>query len=245
MDKSRGRSCGRKTWTERAKEDRYRSTEGTGEKSAGFDGQGDSGKVGGEAIDGVQLVAQIGVQVKKKALRYAQGLTEKGCEARELFCKEIESLVEKSMSVIYLDETGFVQDVHRTQAWGLKGEVVYGCQSAQQRPRMNLIGGYVNHKLIAPMLFQGACNTQVFNQWLEHMLLPELAAGSVIVMDNASFHKSQASRDLIEQAACHLLFLPPYSPDLNPIEHVWANLKRERRTSMCSVEELLQTSLYL
>jgi len=178
-------------------------------------------------------------------LRYAQGLTEKGCEARELFCKEIESLVEKSMSVIYLDETGFVHDVHRTQAWGLKGEVVYGCQSAQQRPRMNLIGGYVNHKLIAPMLFQGACNTQVFNQWLEHMLLPELAAGSVIVMDNASFHKSQASRDLIEQAACHLLFLPPYSPDLNPIEHVWANLKRERRTSMCSVEELLQTSLYL
>ena len=95
------------------------------------------------------------------------------------------------------------------------------------------------------MLFTGACNTAVFNEWLEHMLLPQLQVGSVIVMDNAAFHKSQRTLELIAQAGCEVLFLPPYSPDLNPIEHVWANLKRQRQHLLCSVEQLLQTSDYL
>jgi transposase len=71
----------------------------------------------------------------------------------------------------------------------------------------------------------------VFNQWLEHMLLPELSTGSVIVLDNASFDKSAQTRQLVEQAGCQLLYLPPYSPDLNPIEKLWANLKRDAGAS--------------
>jgi transposase len=84
---------------------------------------------------------------------------------------------------------------------------VYGLQSGQQRPRTSLIGGYLQHKLIAPMVFAGTCNTAVFNQWLEYMLLPELITGTVIVLDNASFHKSRQTRQLVEQAGCQLLYL--------------------------------------
>ncbi|MDR0273909.1 MAG: transposase [Burkholderiaceae bacterium] len=73
---------------------------------------------------------------------------------------------------------------------------LYDLQNAQQRPRTSLIGGYREHKLMVPMLFEGACNTEVFNQWLEHMLLPQLASGSVLVLDNASFHQSQPTRRL-------------------------------------------------
>ncbi|MDR0275465.1 MAG: transposase, partial [Burkholderiaceae bacterium] len=64
---------------------------------------------------------------------------------------------------------------------------MHGLQNAQQRPRTRLIGGYCEGKLIAPMLFEGTCNTEVFNQWLEHMLLPQWASGSTMVLDNASF----------------------------------------------------------
>jgi transposase len=94
---------------------------------------------------------------------------------------------------------------------------VRGLQNSQPRPRTSLIGAYRHRKLLAPKLFEGTCNTEVFNQWLEHMLLPELIAGSVIVRDNATFHTSQRTQELVEQAGCELLFLAPYSPDLNPI----------------------------
>lgn len=76
------------------------------------------------------------------------------------------------------------------------------------------------------MIFNGSCNTELFNNWVEHFLIKELKAGQFVVMDNASFHKSQKTRDLIESVGCTLIFLPPYSPDLNPIEKFWANMKR-------------------
>ncbi len=58
-------------------------------------------------------------------------------------------------------------------------------------------------------------------------LFPELKPGQVVIMNNATFHKSKYSQQLIEQAGCHILFLPPYSPDLNPIEIFWANFKKQ------------------
>ncbi len=66
----------------------------------------------------------------------------------------------------------------------------------------------------------------MFNTWLKQFLIPELKVGQVVIMDNASFHKSQETQQLIEQAGCKVLFLPPYSPDLNPIEIFWANFKK-------------------
>ena len=75
------------------------------------------------------------------------------------------------------------------------------------------------------MAFKGTCNTEVFNTWLDKVLIPELCPGQIIIMDNASFHKSAKTRELIESAGCKLLYLPPYSPELNPIEKTWANIK--------------------
>lgn len=80
------------------------------------------------------------------------------------------------------------------------------------------------------MLFDGHCNSNVFNNWLERELLPQLPAGTLIILDNAAFHKTEMTRKLVEKFNCKLLFLPPYSPHLNPIEHLWANIKRSCRT---------------
>ena len=104
---------------------------------------------------------------------------------------------------------------------------VYGEIHYDKRPRTGLLAGYLNHRLIAPFVFGGNCDTDLFNQWLQQFLLPALKPGSVIVMDNATFHKSQTTKEYIQAAGCQVLFLPPYSPHLNPIEKVWANIKRQ------------------
>lgn len=84
----------------------------------------------------------------------------------------------------------------------------------------------MNNKSIAPMVFNGSCNTVLFENWVEHFLIKELQPNQVVIMDNASFHKSRRTRELIESVDCRVIFLPPYSPDLNPIEKFWANMKR-------------------
>lgn len=83
----------------------------------------------------------------------------------------------------------------------------------------------MNGTFIAPFTFQGGCNADLFNTWLEYVLLPALPKESVLIMDNAAFHKSARTKELIEKFECHLLFLPTYSPDLNPIEHWWHKIK--------------------
>ena len=75
------------------------------------------------------------------------------------------------------------------------------------------------------MCFKGTCDTSLFNVWLKQALIPNLIAGQVLILDNASFHKSIESQKLVKAAGCRILFLPPYSPDLNPIEKYWANMK--------------------
>ena len=90
------------------------------------------------------------------------------------------------------------------------------------------------HQLVAPLTYEGDCNRSVFETWLEQKLLPVLAPGSVIICDNASFHKGGRIEELIQQAGCHLLYLPPYSPDLNPIEHQGFVLKNRMRKQIQS-----------
>jgi transposase len=148
--------------------------------------------------------------------------------------------------MVYIDETGFAPSTCRNYGWAKKGVQIHGVQQANLRPRTSLIGGYLNHRFIAPMLFDGTCNTEVFNQWLLHMLLPLLVTGSVIVMDNATFHKSERTAQIIEDAGCELLFLAPYSPDLNPIEKLWGNIKTGwKYESHLTIEQFLETSHYL
>ena len=72
--------------------------------------------------------------------------------------------------------------------------------------------------------------------WLKDFLIPVLNPGQVVIMDNAAFHKSQETKRLIEEVGCRIVFLPPYSPDLNPIELFWANLKKKVRGLLEKIE---------
>lgn len=131
-----------------------------------------------------------------------------------------------SESLVYIDESGIDMTICKDRGWGKKSEKLKGKKSGKYYQRTNIIAGYVNHKSIAPMVFNGSCNTKLFETWVEQFLIKELKPGQVVIMDNAAFHRSQRTKDLIESAHCRVIFLPPYSPDLNPIEKFWANMKR-------------------
>ena len=94
-----------------------------------------------------------------------------------------------------------------------------------------------------PVLFKGATNAVWFNHWLKHCLFPELPANATLIMDNATFHKSVQTCTIIEQSPYHRLFLPRYSPDLNRIERLFANLKKRRQLAPqgTSLDELTKT----
>ena len=99
--------------------------------------------------------------------------------------------------------------------WNERGQRFHALKSGRREGRVNMIAALCNQNLIAPFTVEGACNRTVFETWLETCLLPTLEAGQVVVMDNAPFHKGGRIRELIETAGPQLLYLPPYSPDLN------------------------------
>lgn len=156
---------------------------------------------------------------KKKTFTYK----EKDLIKREKFLKKIAELPQNK--IVYIDESGIDKFISREYGWSIRGNKIHGETSGKRYARESFVAGIKSNKFIAPFCYQGTCDSNLFNAWLEKILLPSLSPGHIIVMDNAAFHKSQETRELIEKAKCQLLFLPPYSPDLNPIEKCWANFK--------------------
>jgi len=126
----------------------------------------------------------------------------------------------------------------RSHGYSTKGKRCYGTHDWGAKGRTNAIGALVGKVLLTVMLLTGSVNSEVFTSWIKEDLIPKLPPNSVIVMDNAAFHKSLEMKQAIEDAGHELLYLPPYSPDLNDIEHKWAHAKKTRQTTGCSIDEL-------
>jgi transposase len=112
--------------------------------------------------------------------------------------------------------------------WKTRGQRLYDNKSGNRKnKRITVISAYSNQtkQLIAPMYFEGNTDTEIFNQWIEEFLIPELKPNQTVILDNAAFHKSLRTIELIESTKCRLLYLPPYSPDFNPIEQKWGHVK--------------------
>lgn len=124
-------------------------------------------------------------------------------------------------------------------AYSPLGQRYYESHPGHYKKRISMVGGLCDRKFQAPFIFEGHCNTQVIEHYVEHILVPSLRVGMCVIMDNASFHKSQKIKQCIEKAGCQLIYLPPYSPDLNPIEHYWHKIKTRIRKRMRDAKEVL------
>jgi transposase len=102
-------------------------------------------------------------------------------------------------------------------------------RSGKRSKRLSGCAALCQGKLIAPFAMDGYFDRHAFEVYVEKFLLPVLKKGQTVILDNASFHKSKRFIELIESVGCSVLFLPTYSPDLNPIEHYWFALKNAIR----------------
>lgn len=142
---------------------------------------------------------------------------------------------------MYIDESGINKYLFRERARSDRGSQVYGATSGLRYARESFIAAKIESRILAPFCYRGTCDTKLFNIWLKQFLIPELREGQVVIMDNASFHKSQETKRLIEQVGCKVLFLPPYSPDLNPIEIFWANFKKLVQSNLEKLKTLAES----
>lgn len=155
----------------------------------------------------------------------------------------MEKYKELDRPISYIDESGFAKDMPRTHGYSVRGKRCYGSHDWNAKGRENVIGALLGSDLLTCGICDCNIDTDVFNAWIEKDLIPKLPKHSIVVMDNATFHKSQKTKDLIQKNGHTLEFLPPYSPDLNPIEHKWAQAKKIRRKFYCDLYTLFEKNL--
>jgi transposase len=143
--------------------------------------------------------------------------------------------------LIFIDETGANTKMVRTRGRAPKGQRLIGREPWGHWKTTTFTAGLRCNGLVAPFVLDGPMNGEAFLVYVEKILVPALSPGDIVVMDNLAAHKVQGVRNLIEEAGSKLLYLPPYSPDLNPIEMAFSKLKTLLRgAAERSVEALWQ-----
>lgn len=131
--------------------------------------------------------------------------------------------------LVFIDETSVKTNLTRTRGWGpigtrLEMDAPFGAWGTQ-----TFIAGLSAQGMIAPWVIKGSMDGPAFAAYVEKVLVPELSPGTVVILDNLATHKNAQAAAAIRKAGCWFLFLPPYSPDLNPIEMAFSKLKAHLR----------------
>ena len=141
--------------------------------------------------------------------------------------------------LVFLDETWATTCMTPTRGRAPKGQRCLGRAPQGHWHTTKFVCALRQHGLAAPCVLDGPLNGPAFVAWTEQMLAPELRPGDIVIMDNLSSHKVQGVRQAIEAAGAQLRYLPPYSPDMNPIEQVFAKLKTLLRKTAARTQESL------
>ena len=127
--------------------------------------------------------------------------------------------------LVFIDETWAKTNMTPIRGWAPRGRKLIARAPIGKWRTLTFLAALRHDRIDAPCVLDGPINGQSFTAWVEQFLVPTLNPGDVVIMDNLGSHKGQAVRQAIRSAGARLLFLPPYSPDLNPIEQVFAKLK--------------------
>ena len=164
--------------------------------------------------------------------------------AREEFIKTIGKIPKGNL--VYVDESGVDNNITVDYGWSEAGQRSYAEKRGFASDRRNIVAGYncESKQIISPFEYKGYTEKSLFVSWFKDILCPNLTPGQVVILDNASFHKDEELYKIIEKHGCKLIYLPPYSPDLNPIEKFWANFKRNLRKVVKKIKKFEDAITY-
>jgi transposase len=141
--------------------------------------------------------------------------------------------------LVFVDEMGANISLAPLYGWSRRGERAFLSVPRNWGKNITLLASMSVEGMGECLAVEGSTTTAVFEAYLEGVLVPSLRPGQVVVMDNLSAHKGSRVRDLIESRGCELIYLPPYSPDFNPIEEAFAKLKALLRKAEARTHEVL------
>lgn len=145
--------------------------------------------------------------------------------------------------LVFIDETWTKTNMAPLRGWGPKGGRLIGEAPHGRWKTATFLAALRHDRIDAPWLVDGPINGERFLCYVEEVLVPSLAPGDIVIMDNLGSHKGKAVRQAIRQAGARLLFLPKYSPDLNPIEQVFAKLKHLLRKAAARTVDAVCTAI--
>jgi transposase len=144
--------------------------------------------------------------------------------------------------LIFIDESGLSTKMARLRGWAPKGERCRAAIPHGHWKTITFVGGLTLEGFVAPMLLDGPMDGECFLAWVEQMLAPTLRPGALVVMDNLPAHKVAGVKQAIAAHGAELLYLPPYSPDFNPIENAFAKFKAHVRKAAARTFEARETA---
>lgn len=160
---------------------------------------------------------------------------------RERWAEEAPAL--DPQRLVFVDETGAKTNMTRRHGRSPRGQRARDHAPAGHWCTTTLVAAVAARGPIAPMLLDGPMDAQAFPAWLDQQLVPALREGDVVVMDNLACHKVAAVREAVQGAGARLVYLPPYSPDLNPIEKMWSKVKAILRDARARTQEALEQAV--
>jgi transposase len=146
---------------------------------------------------------------------------------------------EPTAHLVFVDESGAHTKMTRLRGRALGGERLRARVPHGRYQTSTLISGIRLEGACAPWLFEGSMDGEMFLAWMTQGLAPALRPGDVVILDNLATHKIRGVREVIEAASARLLYLPPYSPDFNPIEPMWSKIKQILRSHAPRTDEQL------
>lgn len=131
--------------------------------------------------------------------------------------------------LVFIDETSVKTNMTRLRGRAPMGQRLVGAAPFGKWRTQTFIAGLAHEGMIAPWVIEGAMNGAAFATYVETQLAPVLSSGTAVILDNLSTHKNEQAAAALRRRGCWFLFLPPYSPDLNPIEQAYSKLKAHLR----------------
>jgi transposase len=141
--------------------------------------------------------------------------------------------------LVFVDESGTHTSMDRLRSRAPKGERAYGKVPRNRGKNTTLIASMTLYGMGESMCFEGATDAKAFEVYMEHFLAPTLSEGQVVILDNLGAHRPKRIRELVEERGAELVFLPSYSPDLNPIEEAFSKIKNILRKSGARTHQAL------